>query len=260
MPAGVGFATLRAVIKLWFGASPWSSGVDSAGNGPAMRSAVIGAACDDLDHVATFVTQSATLTHSDPRAEHAARAVAFAAYAAKHGWSIEHYRDQLRQRLIDDSAAQLLETIDAACDKRDVTTQAFARDVLKSPDKVGGFCNHSVPLALHAWMRHPTDLRAALEEVIRCGGDTDTNGAIAGGIIGAGVGREGMPTDLLGGIHEWPRTVAWMSELAEQTDSALRLGAGESAPRLPFLGVAARNALFLVVVLGHGLRRLFPPY
>src|SRR5262245_61970089 len=43
MPAGVGLATLRAILRLWIGVPPDHSGVTSAGNGPAMRAAVIGA-------------------------------------------------------------------------------------------------------------------------------------------------------------------------------------------------------------------------
>ena len=43
LPAGVGFATLRAILKLWVGFSYRTSGVFSAGNGPAMRAAIIGA-------------------------------------------------------------------------------------------------------------------------------------------------------------------------------------------------------------------------
>jgi len=43
LPAGVGFATLRAILKLWLGFSPARSGVFSAGNGPSMRSSIIGA-------------------------------------------------------------------------------------------------------------------------------------------------------------------------------------------------------------------------
>lgn len=39
LPAGIGFATLRAILKLWLGFPPSRSGVFSAGNGPAMRSA-----------------------------------------------------------------------------------------------------------------------------------------------------------------------------------------------------------------------------
>ena len=41
-PPGVGSATARAILKLWIGVSPASSGVFSAGNGPAMRAAMIG--------------------------------------------------------------------------------------------------------------------------------------------------------------------------------------------------------------------------
>src|SRR5688572_21926737 len=39
LPAGIGLATLKAVIRLWMGFPPARSGVWSAGNGPAMRSA-----------------------------------------------------------------------------------------------------------------------------------------------------------------------------------------------------------------------------
>ncbi len=42
LPAGTGLATLRATTKLWLGFGPRHSGVFSAGNGPAMRSALIG--------------------------------------------------------------------------------------------------------------------------------------------------------------------------------------------------------------------------
>jgi ADP-ribosylglycohydrolase len=43
LPAGIGFVTLRAILKLWLGFPPTRSGVHSAGNGPAMRSGIIGA-------------------------------------------------------------------------------------------------------------------------------------------------------------------------------------------------------------------------
>ena len=43
LPAGVGFGTLRAIGRLWLGFGIERSGVASAGNGPAMRVAPIGA-------------------------------------------------------------------------------------------------------------------------------------------------------------------------------------------------------------------------
>ena len=40
LPAGIGFATLRALTKSWLGFAPSRSGVASAGNGPLMRAPV----------------------------------------------------------------------------------------------------------------------------------------------------------------------------------------------------------------------------
>src|SRR6185503_18526094 len=80
LPAGIGLATLKAILKLWVGISPSRSGVWSAGNGPAMRSAIIGVyfAADPCQRRA-FVSASTRLTHTDPKAETAALAVAEAA-------------------------------------------------------------------------------------------------------------------------------------------------------------------------------------
>ena len=93
--------------------------------------------------------------------------------------------------------------------------------------------------------------------VIECGGDTDSTGAIVGGIVGAAVGKEGIPAPWLERLCEWPRSVGWMEQLGEQLGSSL-----ESAPprRLPGFAVLLRNFFFLAVVLFHGFRRLVPPY
>ena len=42
VPAGIGLATLKAILRLWLGVPYTRSGVFSAGNGPAMRSALLG--------------------------------------------------------------------------------------------------------------------------------------------------------------------------------------------------------------------------
>jgi hypothetical protein len=63
LPAGIGSATLRATLKLWLGFSPSRSGVFSAGNGPAMRSPVLGTAIDDIETLRKFVRASTRITH-----------------------------------------------------------------------------------------------------------------------------------------------------------------------------------------------------
>src|SRR6185436_13260095 len=69
VPAGIGRATLRAILKLWVGFGPHRSGVFSAGNGPAMRSAILGVAIQDRDRLLTFNRLAARIIHTDPKAE-----------------------------------------------------------------------------------------------------------------------------------------------------------------------------------------------
>ena len=69
LPAGVGLATLRATIKLCIGVGPQHSGVFSAGNGPAMRSALIGVCYgQDQMRMRRLVSISTRITHTDPKA------------------------------------------------------------------------------------------------------------------------------------------------------------------------------------------------
>ena len=59
---------------------------------------------------------------------------------------------------------------------------------------------------------------------------------------------------------EWPRSVKWISGLAENFDSSIKEGKPGKPLRLFFPAVLLRNLFFLTVVLLHGFRRLAPPY
>jgi ADP-ribosyl-[dinitrogen reductase] hydrolase len=73
LSAGIGRATLRAALKLWLGFRPSRSGIWSAGNGPAMRAAILGVClCRDTNQLQAYIRASTRLTHTDPRAERGA--------------------------------------------------------------------------------------------------------------------------------------------------------------------------------------------
>lgn len=260
-PAGTGWATLRSVIRLWLGFSPARSGVWSAGNGPAMRATVLGACLgDDGARLRQYVAASTRLTHRDPRAERGALLVALAAY---HG--AMHGPTGVRAELFLPAARAALPDCDAELDRllaalashleRGASAAEYA-DALGLARGVTGYIYHSVPIALYSWLRHPGNFRDALEEVIELGGDTDSTGAIVGGITGATVGAAGIPADWLSGLLEWPRSVAWMRRLAA------RLADTATPGPLPLFwpGLLPRNGLFLWAVLLHVLRRMLPPY
>jgi ADP-ribosylglycohydrolase len=263
LPAGVGLATLKASLRLCLGVSPQHSGVFSAGNGPAMRSAVMGAAVDDLTLLRELVRESTRITHTDPKAEYAAFAVALAAHVARSGATVEPnaYLALLSRLLPESDAGELLRLLRQAVDALAAgkTTAEFA-DALGLSTGVSGYAYHTVPVAIYAWLAHPRDFRAALMEVIGCGGDTDTTAAIVGGIVGAGVGKAGIPRDWLAGLWEWPRTVAWMETLAVTLDEVRGTGRVGRPPRLAAWQLLPRNLAFLAVVVLHVLRRCLPPY
>ncbi len=266
LPAGVGLATLRAGGRLWVGIPPGRSGVFSAGNGPAMRSAPIGAFfASDPDKMARFVGAATRISHTDPRALTGAMAVArlTARSIRLHGntpldvheflsllASSTHGSDSEWRGLIGEMGPALGEK---------QTVAEFA-DRLGFSRGITGYAYSTVPVAAYAWQRHFGDFRAALTSVLDCGGDTDTTGAIVGAMVGAVTGETGIPKGWIDGIWGWPLTGAKMRRIADRLAS-VRRGEGSPGPVRYFLpGVLPRNLIFMTWVLAHGLRRLLPPY
>lgn len=259
-PGGIGLATARAILKLWMGFPASHSGVWSAGNGPAIRSPILGLVFwDDEKALSEFARVSTRLTHTDPRAERGALAVALAAqYAATHGPD-DFSADDLIKRLAlvfredDVEARQWLAAIREPSRAGFVAKMGFEKGV-------SGYIYHTVPAALWAWLSAPFDFKGGMQRVIALGGDTDTTGAIFGSLCGAAAGAQAIPAAWLQDICEFPRSVDWVRELARRLQTSA-VGKQESAPlRLAWPLIPFRNALFLAIILGHGFRRLLPPY
>ncbi|MBL8850579.1 MAG: ADP-ribosylglycohydrolase family protein [Planctomycetaceae bacterium] len=259
LPAGCGLATGRAVIKLLMGFPPHHSGVYSAGNGPAMRSTILGAVIDDPEQLRSAVRMATRMTHTDPKAEAGALTIALAVRSSRLGESSpEGFLRLVRVQLAGLESTELLQRIVSAANSSESTIEYAAR---RWPGRgISGYILDTVEAVLHAWFQNPLDYGSAVTSLIRCGGDTDTTAAIAGGIIGAAVGLQGIPPDWLHALHDWPRTNAWMESLAESAVAAVESRSRQRVLRLPVCGVLPRNLLFLAIVLGHGFRRLFPPY
>lgn len=262
LPAGIGLATLRAILKLWIGFPARYSGVYSAGNGPAMRAAVLGVCYgDDPPRMRALARAATRITHTDPRAEHGALAVALAAHFAASGRDIAptQYARELRA-LLGAGGDELAALVDAVA--RSVETKETAADYTArngGAKGISGYMLHTIPAALHVWLAHQSDYRRAVTATVRLGGDSDTVAAIVGAIVGARVGKEGIPPEWLGNLREWPRTVEWMEKLGNRLAEHASWGGGQAIYLNP-LALLLRNALFIPLVLAHGFRRLLPPY
>ncbi|HEX9729659.1 MAG TPA: ADP-ribosylglycohydrolase family protein [Gemmatimonadales bacterium] len=266
LPAGIGFATFRAILRLWIGFPSSKSGVRSAGNGPAMRAAPIGVffANDPITRI-RYTRAATTITHTDPRAFTGANAVAaIAALATGADREVHPALDDVVSVLRaagDVRDAEWPGLVDRFRDAaaRQIGVDAFA-DELGLEHGVTGYVHHTVPVAVYAWYRHYGDFESTLVAILSCGGDTDTTGAIAGALAGAVVGDHHIPAKWVRGIIDWPRGVGLLRAIAARMAAAKEDRTSSRPVRYFVPGCLVRNLVFLAVVLLHGLRRMAPPY
>ena len=262
LPAGTGMATARAILKLWCGCSPRKSGVFSAGNGPAMRAAIIGAFfAEDEQRLSEYVKASTELTHSDPKAYTGSLAVALLAAEISRSGKVPEVSKALYMlrnlECRDDEWLGLVDKMQKALTAK-IKLKEFCRQ-LNLENGVSGYMYHSVPVVLYALFWNEGRFKEALEDVLNCGGDADTTGAILGSILGAQGKDVKIPESWVSGIIEWPRSVKFMNRVSEQM---MQYKEGQNYRNvtyfLPFILI--RNLFFLGVVLTHGFMRLLPAF
>jgi ADP-ribosylglycohydrolase len=262
-PAGIGSATLRSCIKLWLGFPPRLSGVDSAGNGPAMRSAILGVILGNKPEVlGKFINAATVITHKDPRAEQGALIIALAAHLSSSSkgqmgpGEFRSFADEWNRLGL--MTAQSLELMEQVISHLHMPPLEFMNSILGLETGVSGYINHTVSMAIHIWLTTPTDFRRAVSVAVDCGGDTDTLAAVVGGVVGAATGVTDIPADWLSNLWEYPRTQNWIKQLSNALAKYPSRETQQIAVNLPAL--ILRNLFFLFAVLAHGFRRLAPPY
>jgi ADP-ribosylglycohydrolase len=261
LPWGIGLGTLRACMRIAVGFR--KSGVASAGNGAAMRAAILGAFFFDAPATRReWADELARVTHTDPRAVEGARFVAeLTALAVGRV-------DEDLEALVD--AAILVVETPALCEalERARRLASDGASVDKASKELGttGFVLHTVALTTFCFLRFGHDPSLAIAEAIRAGGDTDSNAAIVGAWMGAVHGESKLALNLTSKLHDrdWftsPRTMTLggpthLRALASDLERA-RSGAASTQATYSCLGALLRNALLYPVVLVHAFRIFF---
>ncbi|WP_010243072.1 ADP-ribosylglycohydrolase family protein [Acetivibrio cellulolyticus] len=264
MPLGVGFASLRACIKLLVGFSPKKSGVFSAGNGPAMRSALIGILYgNDTDKMKSLVGISTRITHTDPKAEIGALTIAYAAFVASNQKTVDpsNFHEGLKKVLMGYESTEFLKLIEdvvkSVSNKESSKEYALRIGLEKG---ISGYIYHTVPVVIHAWLSYKGDFKGSIIEMIRCGGDTDTTAAILGSILGASVTVAGIPEDLRKDIYLFPYSMKYIEDISQVLGNRNK-AISEIKIKEPFWGLSlCRNLIFMPVIIFYVIRRMLPPY
>jgi ADP-ribosylglycohydrolase len=189
---GIGITTKRALTLIDRGKEPFEAGRlanqenpgRSAGNGSVMRCIPVALRYhDDPDRLIRVSTQQAAITHADDRCTWAAAAVNLAARELLHG-NI-YFLDEVMHRIGDRAPRVLREAIHRV-------PREAEKDLPISRPGEAGYVVHCVEIAFW-FVTHDRSLEEALMTLAQAGGDTDTNAAVAGGLLGARYGDVALP-------------------------------------------------------------------
>jgi ADP-ribosyl-[dinitrogen reductase] hydrolase len=157
----------------------------SAGNGSVMYCAPLGLAyADRAEELARVAPTLSALTHYDERCRTAVLAVTLAVAALVRGQSAEGALAAALAAVVDREGGEELEYL--------VEMAGVGRRI-DGPDQ--GFCLFTAGVGLQSLLG-TGDFETELRRVVSLGGDTDTNAAVAGALLGALVGEGGLP-------HAW---------------------------------------------------------
>lgn len=280
---GIGPAFLAAVKKLAEGVPADQSGTLSAGMGPAMRVAPVGLyyAQEDEGLLPAAVRQ-ALVTHRDPRALALAAAVAWAVARGASGawdrlpageiinllseWIGEAEKEIEREFIgfIPVEAFDMFGRVRACVENFRYYLEMDRRQVWKQvvAEANRHFPAHKItepgdPFALAGGMSAlfvgltANNFEEGLLEVIHLGKDTDTMGAIAGGILGARFGEEAIPPAWIVGLKNAEQVALRGEGLLDRSYQGLRvedpvemearLTGEESAERSRLLEISVRR-------------------
>ena len=187
----------RKAYLFWLDSGPFDCGMtisgslrghhnpDSQANGAMMRVSPLGifGAKHDLEHVAEWARQDARITHIHPVCQQANALFTMAiAQAIRHGCDARNLYEQIVTWAVDMEVDEgLLDVVQGAA-------MAAPADYVHQQGWVLTAFRNALWQLLHA----PNLEEAVIDTVMR-GGDTDTNAAICGALLGALWGRDAIP-------------------------------------------------------------------
>jgi poly(ADP-ribose) glycohydrolase ARH3 len=199
------FAHWREGVGVKEAAGRLFGGEGSLGNGAAMRVAPVAVLfADSYEEVQSQAQRSAWVTHAHPTAIDAAVVQATAVAAALRGDDILRVAQAAaRTPALSEKLARAEELLTGPADPLETA------EVLGSTSL--GY--ESVPTAIFAAVSRD-QFEQAVTFAVRCGGDTDTLGAMAGAIAGAVGGRGSIPSEWLETLEEGERGRSYVERLA----------------------------------------------
>ncbi len=206
---GIGLTTRRALTLIERGMEPFAAARvvrdqgAAASNGAVMRCIPVALRYhDDVDRLIRVSIEQAAITHADERCPWSAAAVNVAARELLHG--NPRFVDETLRRLESVAPRALIEALRRVPEEHE-------RDLPIDVPGEHGYVLHCIEIAFWCAVHRPS-LEEALIFLAGAGGDTDTNAAVAGALLGARDGEAAIPPRWLDQLEQRRR----ISALAER--------------------------------------------
>ena len=199
LPINIGKTTLKSIFKSFKS----DIGVKGSGNGSVMRISPVGIYYrNDIEKLERYSEISCRITHNDNECVVNSKAIAkLVALILNNNWSIENKPEYeivekellsiSREKFWLESLNELRENIE-----NEIEPIEIVNGWTKNKGAVG-YTKYSTLLSIYCWYRYYGNYEKTIKEIIKCGGDTDTNAAIVGSLTGAVVGYNKLPKSWL---------------------------------------------------------------
>lgn len=218
-PMGISKATFIAGCRAWVRRLGVKTGTRSAGSPPASRALLLGVVLHNTGHrYLVWSRDSAEATHCHPLAIDGAAVLATAAQIAAVTSTNTINTTTSLETLI--RAAKTPELRAALTDLVPFLQQRRSpRAVAKHFKWKRSISRSMLPtavMAVYCFLRYPTSFRHAVKWALILGGKNDTLPAIVGGLVGAHLGVDRLPAELLSRLGDWPHDRTWIQRLAKR--------------------------------------------
>jgi len=210
---GAGATTRGAALNLKDGI-PWNrSGINSKTCGSLMRVGILGFIfSNDPEKLIKAASISGRITHSHPTADAASVAGAYAVKLALDGMVPEDMFQPLL-RVTEGISEEFTEALKGSYE--------LARSNLSDEEALqkigqGWYADETFALAYFCILRYPDDYKKAIRTAVNITGDSDSVGSVAGGIIGARLGIEAVPSFWIEALKEKEKLEEMVAPLLEK--------------------------------------------
>ncbi len=218
-PIGPGYGCISSIRKLRYGVQWEQAASNSGGNGTTMRIAPIGLFyCKDPKALKNAAIKSSIITHSHSAASAGAVVIASAiAYLINKnpdkGFSVEEFFNALTSSISDSQDKiwkEFIEILLKVKSNLDMPIESglikFSQAGVKSPYFIEEYLGQAfvhpytistVACSIFVFLKKLSSFQECIFELATAGGDSDTVGAIGGGLAGAYFGFQKIPLDLI---------------------------------------------------------------